>query len=59
MKHRVHRKKLMFRWITKNHEFVVGFQKASHGKCSKCGKIIRWGNLCNECFDKSKKISKK
>ena len=60
MKTRVHRDKLMFRWITKNHEIVAGFKHVKHGKCSVCGKRIPWGNtLCDDCFEKDKDVSKK
>lgn len=60
MKTRVHRDKLMFRWVTKNHEIVVGFKRVNHGKCSLCGKRISLGsNVCDECFKKDKDISKK
>jgi len=60
MKTRIHRDRLMFRWITKNHEIVVGFKSVKHGKCSRCGKTIPSGsNLCDECFKKDKIISKK
>ncbi len=60
MKMKIHREKLLFNWITKDHEIVIGFKRVKHGKCSKCGKTITSGNtLCNECFEKDKKISKK
>ena len=52
--------RMSLNWITKNHEVVVGFKRVEHGKCSKCGKTISLGNtLCNACFEKDKKISKK
>jgi hypothetical protein len=60
MKTKIHREKLLFNWITKNHEITVGFKRVEHGRCSKCGKTIPWGNtLCNECFEKDKKVSGK
>jgi len=60
MKQRIHRDRLMFRWITKNHEIVVGFKRMKYGKCTTCGKDIPPGNsLCDECFEKEKGISKK
>jgi len=60
MKQKVHRKRLMFEWITKNHKLIVGFKRMKHGKCSKCGKTIDTGsNLCDNCFKEEKKISKK
>jgi NMD protein affecting ribosome stability and mRNA decay len=50
----------MFKWITKNHEIVVGFKSVKRGKCSRCGKAIPLGNnICDECFREDKKISKK
>jgi len=50
----------MFNWITKDYEIVVGFKRVYRGKCSVCGKRIPSGNtICNECFEKEKKISKK
>lgn len=60
MKQGIHRDKLMFRWITKNHEIVVGFKSVKYGRCSVCGKRIPLGNtICDECFQKGKDISKK
>ena len=60
MKQRIHREKFMFNWISKNHKIVVGFKHVRHGKCSKCGKTIAAGStLCDDCFKKEKKISKK
>jgi NMD protein affecting ribosome stability and mRNA decay len=50
----------MFNWITKDHTIVVGFKRVLRGKCSECGKRIPSGNtICDECFKKDKKISKK
>lgn len=60
MKQRIYREKLLFKWITKNHEIVVGFKGVKRGKCSKCGKVIPYGsNICDDCFMKDKEISKK
>ncbi len=60
MAQRIHRERLMFRWITKNHEIVVGFKHMKYNTCTKCGKDIPQGNsLCDKCFEKSKAISKK
>ena len=60
MKSQIHREGLMFNWITKEHEIVVGFRQIFRGKCSACGKRIPSGNtICDECFKKDKKISKK
>ena len=60
MKQKIHREKLMFDWITKNHKLVVGFERVKHGKCSRCGKTIDSGStLCDDCFKIGKKISKK
>jgi hypothetical protein len=57
---RVHRDNLMFRWITKNHEIVVGFKNVGHNKCVFCGKAVPLGDtVCDGCFDKGKSISKK
>jgi hypothetical protein len=57
---RVHRDNLIFRWITKNHEIVVGFKGIQHNKCVLCGKIVPLGNtICDVCFNKGKDISKK
>ena len=51
---------MIFRWITKNHEIVVGFKSVEHSKCVLCGKAVPLGNtVCDECFKKSKDISKK
>ena len=60
MKHKIHRDRLMFKWITSNHEIVVGFKRVKNERCTGCGKIIPWGNnLCDDCFEKIKKFSKK
>ena len=60
MKSRIHRKNLMFRWVTKNHEIVAGINKVKHNKCSSCGQTISKGNsLCDDCFEKEKEVSKK
>jgi hypothetical protein len=60
MKQRIHRDKLMFHWITKNHEIVVGFKRARYGACRLCGKTIPEGDsVCDICFAKSKDVSKK
>ena len=60
MKQRIHRDKFMFKWITKNHEIVVGLKSVKHAECSKCGKSIPYGsNICDDCFMEDKKISKK
>jgi predicted amidophosphoribosyltransferase len=60
MKTRIYRDRLIFRWITKNHEIVVGFKSVEHSKCVLCGKAVPLGNtVCDECFKKSKDISKK
>jgi len=60
MKQKIHREKFMFDWITKNHKLVVGFERVKHGKCSRCGKTIDAGStLCDDCFKREKKISKK
>jgi len=57
---KIHREGLSFKWSTKNHEILVGFKKVEHGKCSICGKRIPFGNtICDECFEKEKKVSKK
>lgn len=57
---RIHREGLMFKWITKGHEITVGFRKVARSKCSVCGRRIPSGNtMCDECFEKEKKISKK
>ncbi len=57
---RVHRDNLIFRWITKNHEIVVGFKGIQHNKCVLCGNVVPLGNtICDVCFKKSKDISKK
>jgi hypothetical protein len=56
----IHREGLMFKWTSKDHEIVVGFRAVKHGKCSECGRRIPIGNtICNNCFEKEKKISKK
>ncbi len=60
MKSQIHREGLMFNWITKDHEIVVGFRHVARGKCSICGRRVPSGNtICDECFKKDKKISKK
>jgi len=60
MRSEIHREGLMFDWITKNHKIIVGFKKINCGKCNNCGKAIPLGNsICDECFKKEKKISKK
>jgi hypothetical protein len=63
MKQRIHRERLMFRWITKNHEIVIGFKSVKHSKCTVCGKPVPLGNtICDVCFEQFKKqkyISKK
>ena len=60
MKARIHREGLMFKWITRGHEIVVGFKNVKHNKCSVCGKRIPLGNtICDKCFEKEKKVSKK
>jgi len=60
MKMRIHRDQLMFKWITKDHEIIIGFKHVRHGKCSVCGKRVPMGNtICDECFEKDKKISKR
>ena len=56
----IHREGLLFKWITQDHEITFGFKRVLHGKCSVCGKRIPTGNnICDECFEKKKKISKK
>ena len=56
----IHREGLLFKWITKDHEIVLGFKHIGHGKCNVCGKRIPKGNtICDTCFEKEKKISKK
>ena len=60
MKSEIHREGLMFNWITKNHKIIVGFESIFRGKCSECGAQIPSGNtICDSCFKKDKKISKK
>ncbi len=60
MKQRIHRDKLMFHWITKHHEIVVGFKQVRYGNCRLCGKNIpEEESLCDLCFSKSKDVSKK
>lgn len=57
---KIHRDGLMFTWITKDHEIHVGFTRVGHGKCNVCGARIPTGNnICDECFNKHKDISKK
>jgi len=56
----IHREGLMFKWMTKDHHIVFGFKRANTGTCSVCGKRIPAGsNICDVCFNKEKKISKK
>lgn len=56
----IHREGLMFKWSSKDHEITVGFKRVEHGKCNVCGKKIPTGDtICNICFEKEKKISKK
>jgi predicted amidophosphoribosyltransferase len=56
----IHREGLMFKWSSKDYEITVGFRRVDHNKCSVCGKRIPKGNtICNECFEKEKKVSKK
>jgi uncharacterized OB-fold protein len=60
MKSGIHRDRLLFTWVTKNHKIVFGFKRFYRGKCSVCGKVIPSGNtICDECFKKDKEISKK
>lgn len=60
MKQRIHRDKLMFHWISKHHEIVVGFKKVNYGSCRSCGKSIPSGeSLCDLCFAQDKTVSKK
>ena len=57
---RIHREGLMFKWFTKGHEITVGFSRVNRSKCSVCGKTIPSGNtICDICFEKQKKVSKK
>ena len=57
---KIHREGLSFEWSTKNHEILVGFKRVGHGHCEKCGKMIPKGNnICDICFEKEKKVSKK
>jgi len=57
---RVHREGLLFKWVTKDYEIAVGFKRIGHGICALCGKRIPHGNnICDKCFEKEKKISKK
>ena len=56
----IHREGLMFKWITKDHEIVVGFQHTKRSICNVCGRRIPYGNTISDaCFEKEKKISKK
>ena len=56
----IHRDRLMFKWITKDYKIIIGFKRIGHGHCNVCGKrISRFHNICDECFEKEKKISKK
>ena len=60
MKTQIHREGLLFKWITKDYEIIVGFKRVGHGYCRVCGKRIPAGsNICDKCFEKEKKISKK
>ena len=60
MKSQIHREGLLFKWITNDHQIIVGFKRVGHGKCSVCGRRIPPGNtICDMCFEKEKKISKK
>ena len=60
MRTKIHRDGLMFEWISENHKIIVGFKRVKYGRCAKCGKKIPEGhNICDECFDKEKKISNK
>lgn len=60
MKQRIHRDRLMFHWITKNHEIVIGLKRARYGTCRNCGKSISEGeSLCDTCFAQEKSLSKK
>jgi len=60
MKTRIRRKGLVFNWITKDYEIVVGFKRTGHDYCKICGKRIPSGsNICDECFKKEKKMSNK
>ena len=53
MKTQIHREGLLFKWITKDYEIVVGFKRVGHGYCRVCGKRIPAGNnICDECFEK-------
>lgn len=57
---KIHREGLVFRWITKDYEIIVGFKRTKHGKCERCGKRVPAGNnICDECFKKEKELSKK
>lgn len=60
MKQRIHREQLLFKWVTENHEIVIGLKRVKHNKCQICGKRIS-GNetICDDCFNKQKKISDK
>ena len=60
MKQKIHRDQLLFKWITENHEIVVGFRRVKHNKCQICGKRIPYNEtICDECFKKVKKVSDK
>ena len=60
MKTKVHRDGLIFEWISENHKITIGFQKVIHGRCTHCGKRVDEDHtICDECFEKDKKISKK
>ena len=57
---KIHRDGLLFRWITKDHEISMGFRKTNRSNCAICGKRIPSGsNICDRCFEKEKKVSKK
>ena len=32
----VHRDGLLFKWVTKDYEIVVGFKRVGHGRCKIC-----------------------
>lgn len=60
MKTRIHREGLLFNWITKDYEIILGFKRMGHGHCRICGRRIPSGsNICDDCFKKEKKISNK
>jgi hypothetical protein len=56
----IHREGLLFKWITKDYQIVIGFRRIGHGHCKVCNKRIAKGNtICDQCFEKEKNISKK